>query len=109
MELWNHYNTVGRPRTNNNVEGYNRKLGQYCGSSNPNIYKAIELFKREEVDSYDKYVNAECGQKPPYRRKLDIDKVNALRYLIGQLKENMIKFDDFVTCVLREYKFECFD
>jgi hypothetical protein len=50
--------------------------------ANPNIFKAVELFQREEVDSYDKYVKAESGAKAPYRRKLNIDKDRTLQRLV---------------------------
>jgi hypothetical protein len=49
MNLWNHYHTHNTPRTNNNIEGYNNKLKKYVDATSPNIYKAINVFKKEEV------------------------------------------------------------
>ena len=110
MALWNHFNTIDKPRTNNNVEGYNRKLGNHCGAAHPNIYKAVDIFQKEEVQSYEKYKSAERGCKAPYRRLLDIDRERTLLRLVKQLKvvQSMLTLDNFVTCVLEEYTFECF-
>ncbi len=54
-------------------------------------------------------MKAEKGGSAPYRRKLDIDKDRTLRRLVDLLSQKMLTFDDFVTCVLKEYTFECFN
>ena len=96
VSLWNHYDNVDWPRTNNNVEGYNAKLNKHCGAADPNIYKSISIFQTEEVNSYDKFVKANAGARAPYRRKLDIDRDNTLKRLIGMLKSNYLTFENYV-------------
>ena len=68
----------------------------------------VDIFQKEEVQSYEKYKSAERGCKAPYRRLLDIDRERTLLRLVKQLKAGMLTLDHFVTCVLEEYTFECF-
>ena len=54
LHVWNHFLTIGN-RTNNHVEGYNVKLKKFIGAKAPNIFKAIEVFQKEKVNSALKY------------------------------------------------------
>ena len=47
-ETWNHFDNTG-PRTNNNGEAYNGKLGNIINKPNPNIWWFIELIKSENT------------------------------------------------------------
>ncbi|CAF0718688.1 unnamed protein product [Brachionus calyciflorus] len=46
-EMWNHFETVNRPRTNNNLEGYSNKLSNHLSVAHPNIFKAIYNSKKK--------------------------------------------------------------
>ncbi|CAF0744043.1 unnamed protein product [Brachionus calyciflorus] len=50
INMWNHFETYDSPRTNNNLEGYNYKLNRHIRILHPNIFKAIDKLKEEEVD-----------------------------------------------------------
>jgi hypothetical protein len=41
VQMWNHFETDGTPRTNNNLEGYNNKLNKQIFIAHPDIFKAI--------------------------------------------------------------------
>ena len=47
-QTWNHFDNSG-PRTNNNGEAYNGKLGNVINKPNPNIWWFIELLKSENA------------------------------------------------------------
>ena len=48
INLWNHFDNYG-PRTNNHVEGYNRKLGTNIVNDHPNVYSLINTLKVLEL------------------------------------------------------------
>ena len=104
MEIWNHYETVDRPRTNNNVEGYNSKLKKYVGAAKPNIFKAINVFQQEEVNSTLKYTQALAGANIPVRRKLDVDKDGHLRTFKRLLLNKDITLE-YIRNIIELYSF----
>lgn len=58
IHLWNHHESKNF-RTNNNVEGYHRKLNRFL-QNHPNIWKFIEFIQGEDqemVDKFNKCVN----------------------------------------------------
>ena len=57
MKMWNHYETSDE-LTNNLVEGDNSKMAKFCGASNPNIFKAVDLLLQYETISVNKFYNA---------------------------------------------------
>ena len=42
--MWNHWDNHD-DRTNNRIEGYNTRMTNYCGASDPKIDKAVNLIK----------------------------------------------------------------
>ncbi|CAF0936932.1 unnamed protein product [Brachionus calyciflorus] len=72
VEMWNHFETEGTPRTNNNLQGYNNKLNRHISVSHPDIFKAISKLKEEEVDLCFKYYRAVNKERAPNRNKLYI-------------------------------------
>ena len=100
--------TVGN-RTNNHVEGYNLRLKKFILSKAPNIYKAIEVFQKEEVNSALKYERANNPDpkinKPPYRRHLDIAKEAELKICQSLLKEGSISLEVYAEKVIGFYEF----
>ena len=85
IKYWNHFLTVG------------------------NIYKAIEVFQKEEVNSALKYERANNPDpkinKPPYRRNLDIAKEAELKICQSLLKEGSISLEVYVEKVIGFYEF----
>ena len=80
VALQNHFGTIGN-RTNNNVEGYNNRLKCFVGASSPNIFKAVEVFQKEQVHAAIIYAKAKSlnarVNKPPVRKYLDIKIFNS--------------------------------
>ena len=76
-----HFETVGN-KTNNHLEGYNKKLKNFIGANAPNIYKAVKVFQEEEVDAALKYNRALSQdtviRRPPRRAHLDVTKETKL-------------------------------
>lgn len=70
LDLWNHFETEG-PRTNNHIEGYNRKFNDLLGH-HPNIWNFITTLIEEEE-----------------RMSIRLGKLNA-----GNLRENTRKKED---------------
>ena len=106
--LWNHYSTIGN-RTNNHVEAYNLRLKKWLSAKSPNIYKAVEVLQREEVNSALRYqrANSEDSKvnKPPYRNHLDIKKEAQLNICKDLLRENSISLDIYIEKILNFYDF----
>ena len=76
------WSRIGRPKTNNNVNGNNKKINNFAGRAKPNIYGAITLLKSEELTTSIKYAKSLADPtKKTIRRKLDIDKENKLKSL----------------------------
>ena len=108
MKYWNHFLTVGN-RTNNHVEGYNLKLRKWIGAKSPNIYKAINLFQKEEVNSSFLYERANSSNpkvnRPPPRKHLDIAKEEKLQVFKDLLKEGAITLEVYIEKILAFYDF----
>ena len=108
-EFFNHFDTVGTPRTNNNVEGYNLKLKKFVGAANPHIYKAIKVFQREELAGHYKYVHANAGKSPPPRKRLDTNKAQVLQQVKKMFVRGEIPIETYVSNIENEYDFLSLD
>ncbi len=74
LEDWNHFDNIG-PRTNNHVEGFNYKLGEYIDYDHPNVYSLIETFKSLEMTCIINYLQRKDGHAiQTRRRKVDISR-----------------------------------
>ncbi|CAF0949725.1 unnamed protein product, partial [Brachionus calyciflorus] len=104
IELWNHFDTNG-PRTNNNLEAYNRKLKAFMVSAHPNIYKSIEFFQVQETSAFVKYAHALDNKPPPPRNKLDVGKDNNLSIFKKQLVQNDISLESYIKYIMPLFKF----
>ncbi|CAF0884641.1 unnamed protein product, partial [Brachionus calyciflorus] len=96
-EMWNHYETEGYPRTNNNLEGYNNKLNRHLSVAHPDIFKAVNKFKEEEVDVSIKLCRALNKEKPPARKKLNILSDALLVNYKKMLENQEISIDTFIS------------
>ena len=46
--IWNYYDTIDSPRTNNHMEGFNRSLNFHVITAKPSIYELISDLKTIE-------------------------------------------------------------
>ncbi|CAF0854178.1 unnamed protein product [Brachionus calyciflorus] len=67
IEIWNHFDADG-PRTNNNLESYNKKLKAFVGVAHPNLFKSIDVFQKQETAAFVKYQHAIKGKPAPPRK-----------------------------------------
>lgn len=99
-ELWNHWETESI-RTNNICEGYNNRLNRLTTGNNPNMFKVIELFKREEALAANKLVKAKLAKfkKPITCQVLKNENLLSLKkdYKNGSYESNF------------DYLFDCFE
>ncbi|KAL4083282.1 hypothetical protein QTP88_028611 [Uroleucon formosanum] len=64
LEMWNCYDAIDLPKTNNSVEGWNGGFNHLLGSCHPTLWKLIEGFKQEQTNTemkVEQYIN---GQNP---------------------------------------------
>ena len=106
--MWCHFETVGN-KTNNHLEGYNKKLKNFIGANAPNIYKAVKVFQEEEVDAALKYNRALSQDtvisRPPRRAHLHVTKDTKLNTYIELLRENSITLNKYVEKIVSFYDF----
>ena len=73
--LWNRFNILG-PRTNNHIEGWHSSLNKKIGSAHPNIFKFIDIIKKEQVRNELKVLHANQGntrvRKDGRRQRIEI-------------------------------------
>ena len=84
LPLWNYYSYDG-PRTNNCLEGWHNRLKRMVKKPHPNIYKLIDVFKREQAASEVTLQQLETGANPPPRKK----KYRQLEQRVERIKEKM--------------------
>jgi hypothetical protein len=53
-EIWNQHETIGR-RTNNGLEGHHNKIESVTDKAHPSLKTQIDLCKRENSETADKY------------------------------------------------------
>ena len=98
LALWNMYDqTIGDlPRTNNAVEGWNRRFQANVGARHPNFWKSIDILKREKSLNHVNISQARAGHQPePQCRRYqdsnrriknivqDYHNMDRLQYLLG--------------------------
>ena len=103
-----HFETVGN-KTNNHLEGYNKKLKNFVGAKAQNIFKAVKVFEEEEVDAALKYnrvlIQDTVISRPPRRAHLDVTKETKLNTYIELLRENSITLNKYVEKIVSFYDF----
>jgi hypothetical protein len=96
---WNHFDNVG-PRTNNHVEGFHYKLGEYIDNSHPNIYSLIETFKNIEMSCIVNYLQRKNGDATQSkRRKVDVARDKRILGLKSSLNNDQISILDYCRAV----------
>ena len=104
--MWNH-STVG-PRTNNNVEGYNLRLKKFFNCASPDIFKTIEKFREEEVNTMLKHTTMvkDPKYKPPQPKQYYAIKESNFLLLKDLYSSNQLTLDVYYTRVLQTYEFQ---
>lgn len=88
--IWNHFETVDSPRTNNHVEGFNYALKACINKEKPNIYVVIDKLKQMETIITANFLRLNQTKIPKKRlninisRDLDLCRCK-LRLLSGEL------------------------
>jgi len=92
---WNHFdNSV--PRTNNHVEGFNRKLGEYVVCDHPHIYSLTETFKELEMSCIINFLQRKNGHLPQSQRRIiDVNRDKRISNLKTALNNNQISILDY--------------
>ena len=97
LALWNMYDqTIGDlPRTNNAAEGWHRRFQANVGAYHPNVWKFIDILKREQSLNHVNISQARTDHQPkPQRRRYnrrrriknivqDYHNRDRLQYLLG--------------------------
>ncbi|XP_025192763.1 uncharacterized protein LOC112592834 [Melanaphis sacchari] len=95
LEMWNCYDAIDLPKTNNSVEGWNRGFNHLLGSCHPTLWKLIEGFKQEQTNTEMKIEQYIRGQNPIKKKKkyqdtalriLEIQKQYTERNILNYLK-----------------------
>ena len=73
IENWNQHSNVQNSisRTNNRVEGWNRRIADLADCSHPHAYKLVQIIKADMDNSHINMVQAESGQTAPPRKVSD--------------------------------------
>ena len=98
-ELWNHYDNPSI-RTHNNLEGFHSKLKKIVKTSKPNIYKIINVMKKEESKARSLYTCITAGvvKSKPKPESL---------YKEEKLKNLKLKFELEPVYELSDYLEDC--
>ena len=107
ITLWNHYSNTG-PRTNNNVESYNRRINNLLIASKPNIWKYISLIKQEESNSHIKVVHLQNNTMKKRGRSskyllLDLT-ISNLKFKYSSKEINFEKYLESIVQVVHEFR-----
>lgn len=80
IPLWNVFNRVDAdlPRTNNAVEGWNRRIKAAVTCAHPNIWRFLAVLQKEQSLSYVQLDQVLGGHVPPPRKRKYMDSNNRL-------------------------------
>ena len=73
ITFWNMRSRVMNklPRTNNALEGFHSALNQSLACKNPNIWKFIDVLKKEEALTETKILHLQLGEQPVKKKKYE--------------------------------------
>ena len=85
--LWNVFERVaaGLPRTNNNIEGWHRRMSASVGCHHLNIWLFLDVLKREQAMNRLLRHQIIAGEAPPLQRRQYRDLNQRLQMLVAQL------------------------
>ncbi len=104
--MWNHFDNTF-DRTHNRVECDNNKMKNFCGASNPNIDKAVQLLQQFECTASDKYLNAKkASAKQPYQDPETQKREANFKQLKELLSDGTIILTAYIDRIVHLYQFE---
>lgn len=70
LDSWNQHTNITNDinRTNNRVEGWNRRIAEIGDCSHPHIFKFVSILKKDMVNTNQILVEANSGQQPEPQR-----------------------------------------
>ncbi len=104
--MWNHYNTIDDPRSNNHIEGFHLKLDSLIVQKKPHIWIFIEHTQYLETTYSTNYIRLEKDLlKQRGRSRKDIDRDNfILKQKCKYLEDhNLEKFLENLSEVVHDY------
>lgn len=89
VDVWNVYNNVQNslPRTNNSVEGWNRKIQTAVSAHHPNIWRFLGILKREQSINNTHIDQLLGGHSPPAQRKKYRDNNARIMKIVREFEE----------------------
>lgn len=85
IEQWNQYDYVLSDinRTNNRVEGWNRRVRDLADCTHPHVYKLIEVLKKDMTNTSQILIEARTGQEPEPQRMSYRNVTDGLKNIIA--------------------------
>ena len=77
---------AGLPRTNNNIEGWHRRMAASCGCHHPNIWIFLDVLKKEQSLNRMTVIQILAGEGTPPQRRIYRDLGQRLQTLVGDAK-----------------------
>ncbi|BAF45556.1 GfV-C17-ORF1 [Ichnoviriform fumiferanae] len=89
IEMWNHYSSVvnGEPRTNNNVEGWYRRLSSRTLKNNSTFWAILDLIISEQGFAEVRIEQTDAGHKLNKKRKKYKDYDERLKTVVDNYKQ----------------------
>ena len=91
-QQWSQYQNVlnDHPRTNNRVEGWNRRANELADCSHPHVFKLVQIVKQDMLKSHNKIQQANAGQDVPHQRRRCTDLNQRIKNLVttSDLQQN---------------------
>jgi len=109
ISMWNHYNNLDDPRTNNHIEGYHLRLDKFIVNKKPNIWYFIEQIKKEESTYSLNFTRLERGLlRIKVMSRKDIERDNSIlkkrcEYLTSNNSNKLEEFLESLSDVIHEY------
>jgi hypothetical protein len=106
ISMWNHYDNIEDPRTNNHVEGYHAKLDKIIVNKKPNIWLFIETIKNEESTynlNYERLENNVLRLRVRSRKCVERDNFILKRRCEYLVDKDLIIFLEKLSGVIHDY------
>ena len=104
--IWNHFETVDSPRTNNHVEGFNYALKATIVKEKPNIYVVVNKLQEMETMITANFLKLKQTLFPKKRLNIDISRDIDLCRCKLRLVAGELTLSDFLTRAAGFYSFD---
>ena len=92
-------------RTNNHLEGWHSQLNRKVGSAHPNIFKFIEIIKKEQAKNEIKLLHINAGTT---RVKNNTETKNRIKQTISDYKAGKSPLEEFLLRISRAHTLHTF-